>query len=275
MSSAALLPWRSLDAVFICTPPHDRGIVEMAAIEHGVAVFVEKPIALRAADAWPLLAQLAERPIVNAVGYMNRYRRSVAELRSALELEQPISFQARWINGIYRVPWWSNAAQSGGSLNEQATHFFDLVRFLLGEVSDVSVASEPHPAYSGLVGTAAITFTMRSGVVGSLNYSCRASYKAIAFSVATQSQEFELRGWDLLPTEPPTPPDRNAIFREETARFLTAVAGGANEILSTLEDAVRTQAVADAIDQAARTGQRVALTPEDRASGLCASPVPV
>ncbi len=267
MRSADDLPWSSLDAVFVCTPPHARGEVERTALRHGVAIFVEKPIALSADAVWPLVAALAQRPIVNAVGYMNRYRPSVLSLRDALCAQRPIGFQARWVNGAYRVPWWSDTAQSGGSLNEQATHFIDLVRFLLGEIAEVCVSSQPHPDYPALVGSAAILLTMRSGAVGSMNYSCCASYKAIAFSVATEHQEVELTGWELAANNAPAPPDRNAVFREETERFLIAASGGENRILSTLADAACTQVVADAIQRAARTGQRVAIAPENETFG--------
>ena len=42
------LDWAALDAVFVCTPAGARGPVEVAAAAAGVAVFVEKPIALSA-----------------------------------------------------------------------------------------------------------------------------------------------------------------------------------------------------------------------------------
>ena len=49
-----------LDAVLICTPHHLHYEQTMAALERGLHVFVEKPLAFTAADAWEVV-QAAER----------------------------------------------------------------------------------------------------------------------------------------------------------------------------------------------------------------------
>src|SRR4051812_15358679 len=74
LPDTAHLDMSELDVLFECTPPAARGGVQEKAIAAGVALFVEKPIGLDAQQCLPLLELLDKRPVVNAAGYMNRYR---------------------------------------------------------------------------------------------------------------------------------------------------------------------------------------------------------
>lgn len=256
------LPWGQLKALFICVPPADRGRLEMTAIERGIPFFVEKPVGLSVDQMLPTMRQLAVRPVVNAVGYMNRYRESVAAVRSALADRKLIGFTARWVNGIYSVPWWRQPHLSGGSLNEQATHFIDLTRYLIGEIAEVAVTAHPHPDHPAVIGAAAVHLTAANGISGAFFYSCEATYKSIDYRVFTTTQEFVMEGWDMAVTLPEAIArrpinDRDAIFVTETRAFFDAVDGAKAAVLSDLFDALETQAVSDALAKAAATGQSV------------------
>lgn len=86
-------------------------------------------------------------------------------------------------------------------------------------------------------------------------YSCLAAQKHIAIEVFASGGKHRLEGWDLCrPSESP-PSDRNAIFVAETAAFL----GVAGEPLCSIDDAVRTQEVVDAVGDAIRHRTAVAL----------------
>ena len=152
-----------LDALFLCTPPADRGLA-VAAVEAGVRLLVEKPLALSAEDAAPLIAALARRPIPTAVGYMNRYRPSVERARTAVS-GQLMGIVGRWVCGRYGVPWWGDPARSGGPFNEQLTHLVDLCRYLGGEIREVQAMTEGS-------GTAALTLRLDNGAPCALCYSC-------------------------------------------------------------------------------------------------------
>ena len=85
-------------------------------------------------------------------------------------------------------------------------------------------------------------------------YSCLAVQKHVAIEVFASGGKHRLEGWGLCrPSEPP-PSDRNAIFVEETAAFL----GVAGEPLCSIDDAVRTQEVVDAVGDAIRHRTAVA-----------------
>ena len=135
--------WEALDALFLCTPPHTRGPLELRALDAGVPFFVEKPIGCNTTQIEPVLRSLADRPLLTAVGYMNRYRASVVHLRQQLAEQEALGLSGYWLGTRYRVPWWSRPEQSGGPVNEQTTHLVDLGRYLLGEVESVQALQRP------------------------------------------------------------------------------------------------------------------------------------
>src|SRR5205085_4353206 len=98
---------------------------------------VEKPMGLNREQCVRLVEAIQAKPVMNAVGYMNRYRESVLRAQKAIAESRPIGIAFQWFAARYRVPWWLDRSQSGGPINEQCTHYVDMCRFLLGEISEV------------------------------------------------------------------------------------------------------------------------------------------
>ncbi len=259
--------WRSIDfsgvdSVVVCTPPFTRGPLERAAIEAGLPVFVEKPIGLSSEQCAPVLRALNAKPTLTAVGYMNRYRQTVADAMARLRNSRIVGIAAYWAAPPYGVPWWEDTSLSGGALNDYLTHLIDLARYFAGDVDRVhalaTVAAHPH---EGRAETGVIGLRFERGAVGSLLYSSAATAKNVAFDVIHEQGVLRLVGWDLrVPSEPPAEPtvdapDRDAVFFEEMKAFLTAVKEGSpRPILSDFRDAFRTQQVVDAVRRALCTG---------------------
>jgi predicted dehydrogenase len=232
----------------------------LEAIRRGIGFFVEKPIALSVGKAARVGRELAKSPVVNAVGYMNRYRDSVVAARREIGKFGFLGMTAQWVNSAYGVPWWRQTDQSGGSLNEQATHFVDLVRYLGGDIAEVFAFGTHDVTTPQLVTSASIALRLATGQVATLFYSCVAKYKSIHLRVQLEDREMAWSGWELLADgqNEMVGADRNAIFLTETGAFLQAASGGPNRILSTFEDAIRSQAAVDAIIRSLATGK-----PED------------
>lgn len=254
------LDWSSLDAVFVCTPPSERGEVELAAIGRGVPFFVEKPPGLRAAKLTKVSDALQANPTLNAVGYMNRYRQSVQDVRTWTRQRKVLGMSVDWMVGMYGVPWWSQLDGSGGPVNEQATHIVDLARYLVGEVVSVQAMGVPMPKRRELIGSAVINLLFQSGQVCSMMYSCLAAEKMIRLQIYSAAEEAGLCGWDFRrvgdhSTVAPHS-ERNQIFSVETSAFLDAVEQrSANGIRCDFHDAVQTQRVVDAIHRAITSGR--------------------
>lgn len=249
------LPLDELDAVFLCTPPDRRSQVERACIESGTAFFVEKPVGPDAAAALVTRQHLRKSPVLTAAGYMNRYRRSVRELRDALRDERVLGLSGKWVGGAYQRDWWLDASRSGGPVNEQATHLVDLVRFLAGEIASV-VALGDGPA--GV--HCSVALTLESGARATLLYSCEAAEKSISMEAVTPTGTRRLDNWTFSAAGVQDDEDPNEVFAVETEAFLKAVATkDAGSILCDYEDALRTQLAVDAIHHSMASGSVVRL----------------
>jgi predicted dehydrogenase len=138
------------DAVWIGVPPSAHGVedagmdIEIQCAAAGVHMFVEKPLsAFRPERVAPVVEAIARSGVVAGVGYMFRYSRAVDEMRRILAEAGgiPRAFSGRYncaYSGIRKAEWW-DVRMTGGLIVEQATHFADLARFLLGEVDLDSV----------------------------------------------------------------------------------------------------------------------------------------
>ena len=256
------IAWRTLDAIFICTPPYIRSEYELRAIDTGLPFFVEKPIGVTSADCPRVLQMLNRRPTIHAVGYMNRCRASVMFAREMLGNSDVLGICCHWMGRKYKVPWWLEPEQCGGPLNEQATHAFDLCRLLTGEISHVSATSRIPLGSAELPLSVASTLNFRNGSLGTILYSCEADDKHINLRVITAGGLLEFSGWDMRLTANtvneviPVTAEED-IFLVESARFLNAVEKGDQSLVACdLRDAYRTQLAVDAAVRSLRTGQR-------------------
>jgi myo-inositol 2-dehydrogenase / D-chiro-inositol 1-dehydrogenase len=266
-SARALRPqevdWSTVEAVFICTPPAVRQGLAEPALRAGVAVFVEKPIGLSAADADVLYRLTQDRASVNAVGYMNRYRSTVLQTRAAVQSRGALGLVAWWACPPYQKAWWSREQLSGGPINEQATHLIDLCRFIAGDVRTVCAVSRDSSGDGSTTLAAALEFD--SGAIASLFYSSGAVEKHIGLDVVTRSGIIGLRDWNfrMLDGADTAGEESEDIFLIETGAFLDAVRLNSPSLVRcSFADALETQKVVDRIRAAAaETRGRVAAAP--------------
>jgi myo-inositol 2-dehydrogenase / D-chiro-inositol 1-dehydrogenase len=249
LSGDDFVPCRDHDAIFICTPPGQRGEVELAATAAGLPFFVEKPIGISASAVLAVRKALLARPVIHAVGYMNRYRSSVQHARQVISKSHMIGISAYCVGRKYAVPWWLDAQASGGPVNEQATHLLDTCRYLGGEVESIKgILSAASPMLR-----CAATLIFRNGCSGTILYSCEAQDKQIGFRIIAEEGGLDLTGWDLRlssNTIDGTIPADEAedIFLKETSRFLEAVSTGNSQLVEcTFEDAFETQLLMDSM----------------------------
>jgi len=168
-----------LDAVFLCTPPSIRLEVIEAAATRGVHVFVEKPIALTLEEGKAIVATANSRGITLHVGYAYRYHdvsRSIKERIESGELGTITQFAGRYWGGIPGPDWWTKRSMGGGQLVEQATHVFDLGRFLLGDIESVCAvldrsihAGQPHFEVED---SAVVIMKFKEGPIGYVSSTC-------------------------------------------------------------------------------------------------------
>jgi myo-inositol 2-dehydrogenase / D-chiro-inositol 1-dehydrogenase len=244
------------DAVFLCTPPNVRPALALLALRSRVPFFSEKPLGINHAAAEPVVRELTQHPVVNAVGYMNRWRGSIQHAKRTLQGRRVLGMEAHWFTRAYAVPWWLDEHASGGPHNEQATHLFDLARYLCGEISVVTATcTDRHPRRALSV---ASTLLFESGALGTILYSCEAKAKQIGARVFTEDGVLAFAGWDFTLTENsidgavPNGPAEDVFLLETRAFLLAAESGQANDISADWHDAFRTQQAVDAVSAFAR-----------------------
>jgi UDP-N-acetyl-2-amino-2-deoxyglucuronate dehydrogenase len=136
------------DVVHICTP-HDRHVgIATDALERGVHVLLEKPVANTVAEADRLVAAAKDHPDVKiGVCLQNRYNvtsRAAYDLllSGALGPVAGASASVLWHRdeAYYAAkPWRGRKSRAGGGvLINQAIHTVDLLQWLLGDVEDTA-----------------------------------------------------------------------------------------------------------------------------------------
>jgi predicted dehydrogenase len=145
-----LIDLDGLDAVSVAVPTFLHAPIAIAALQRGIHVLSEKPIALNAsqADAMVQAARTADR--VLDVAFNHRQRGDIQKLKEAMDagrLGRPYYAKAWWLRrtGIPTLGSWFTRAElaGGGPLVDIGVHVLDYSLFLLGnpEVRAVSAST--------------------------------------------------------------------------------------------------------------------------------------
>jgi predicted dehydrogenase len=145
----AMLAETKPDAVFVCAPQDAHWPLARVAIESGVAVFVEKPLAHTLADAEALAALSRSRGVPVACGYTLAYWPIFAAAHRALE-EGAIGTVtgARGVMLLSQVfgpkrGWMYQASRSGGGVVANlSSHLLFLLEWFLGTPASVTATSK-------------------------------------------------------------------------------------------------------------------------------------
>lgn len=171
-----MLEREHLDALYVVIPPDAHTGQELDAVEHGVHLFVEKPVALDLDLARRTTAALDRRGLIGSVGYNWRYLEGVDDVKRRIAPRDIALATGYWIGGLPRAPWWRRRDRSGGQVVEQTTHIIDLARYVLGEVATITAMGvEGHitdvPDYS-MHDASAVSLRFTSGAIASIVSSC-------------------------------------------------------------------------------------------------------
>ena len=119
-----------LDAVIVAVPTTLHHPVALAAIRHGVAVLVEKPIASTIAEGRELAGAARDSGVVLQVGHIERFNPAILELERRLQAGALSRiFSVRTIRGGPRP----ERIQDVGVAIDLATHDVDIICHIVGE----------------------------------------------------------------------------------------------------------------------------------------------
>jgi myo-inositol 2-dehydrogenase/D-chiro-inositol 1-dehydrogenase len=156
-----MLDSEKLDAVLICTGPTTHVSLALDCLERRLPVFIEKPPALTLAQAQRLHARSKELGVPVMVGTMKRHAlvyRRLKEIMDSPDFGPVSAVQAKMTTG------WKNG-NGFALLLDAGIHMIDLLRYLMGEIKDVSHRKCEHEA---TYVSYAIALSFASGAVGTL-----------------------------------------------------------------------------------------------------------
>ncbi len=148
-----LLADPDLVAVSVTAPNFLHREIGVAVAEAGKHLWIEKPVGLTAADAVAVRDAVHANGVVSCVGFNYRNVPAVARARRIVESGQigvPTHARVQLLTDYAAHPGsplsWRYAVETGGhgSLGDLASHGVDLLRFLLGDISDVMAQTAIH-----------------------------------------------------------------------------------------------------------------------------------
>ena len=255
-----------VDGVVIAAATDAHPELLLAAVDRGVPVFCEKPVARTVAATAEVLRRVSAGGVPVQVGYPRRFDAGFAAARAAVA-----AGELGWLHTVRSTtldpapPPDAYVAASGGIFHDCAVHDYDAVRWVTGrEVVEVYATGGNRGAEIfrevGDVDTAASLLTLDDGtlaVVSNSRYNGRGHDVRLELHGSTDSiavgleDRLPLRSAEPGATFPAGPPhtffmDRFAdAFRAELAAFVE-VAAGRRSSPCTVADALETALVAEA-----------------------------
>jgi predicted dehydrogenase len=131
-----------LDAIAITTSPDTHAAIGVAALETGVHVMVEKPIALTVRQALPLVqaAARANRKLAVAENYrrdpINRLARALLDAGAIGRPFLAVQSSSGGGENVIITPW-RHLRRSGGIVVDMGVHYTDILEYYLGPIESV------------------------------------------------------------------------------------------------------------------------------------------
>ena len=147
-----LLDEGGVDALVIGTPNFLHAPQAIAALERGVHVMVEKPMAMTAAEAEMMIAASQKSGAVLMVAHCWRFDEDVLWLKQqAGKLGKIIRTKGYGVHTHWGPSGWFTQKElaGGGAMADMGIHALDTARFLLGDPQPVSVYAKIGTYYKG------------------------------------------------------------------------------------------------------------------------------
>ena len=174
-SPEAVLGRGDLDAVLVCTPPKAHRDAAVAALERGIPLYLEKPIARDLEDARAIADTAQRTGTTCAIGYQWSALEWLDGLAEHLRGEKIGIISLRQWGGTQGRSWFVEQAAGGGQILERASHSINLLLRLAGPVSAVHatgarvpLAGGDRPDGSDIDDVLALTFELERGGLGSI-----------------------------------------------------------------------------------------------------------
>jgi 1,5-anhydro-D-fructose reductase (1,5-anhydro-D-mannitol-forming) len=172
----ALLADPGVDAVYIASPHHLHLAHVTRSARAGKAILCEKPVGVSTAEAQAAADVCRAASVPLSVAYYRRYWPIVQEMRRLLAdgaigevVQARVQLADQYVPDPERS-WLTEPEQAGGgALANAGSHWIDLIRYLLGEVVEVTAACSAHFGGFKTEDTIGVQMRLASRALVSLN----------------------------------------------------------------------------------------------------------
>lgn len=173
-SAEALIKSGKVDLISICTPPIAHADNAVCALENGVHVLCEKPLAHTAKDAEKIQRVAENSKVKFMVAFRHRFLPATQKMKELIDqgkIGAPVLFLNEFCGPAFGMKdkWHCKKAISGGGcMLDTSAHSVDLFRYLFGEVVEQHAVMHRHFENTDVEDCAILTVKSANGVLGSL-----------------------------------------------------------------------------------------------------------
>jgi predicted dehydrogenase len=168
-SVEALLADETINAVYVATPPHLHMVHTLQAAAAGKHILCEKPLALTSAQAQQMIDGCQANGVQLMVCYYQRYNTRHQQIKTLVAngaIGQVTAVRLNFSDYFPPTPgYWHHtpAISGGGPLMDLGIHCIDLLRYLCGEISEVTALVDTLAATSPVEDTATLLLKLVNG----------------------------------------------------------------------------------------------------------------
>jgi len=252
-----MLQKERIQAVSLCTVPSTHKTITLDLLNAGIHVLCEKPLGVSLQEAQEMVRQAKEQNRHLITAFKFRFFEEVTRTKDILQqkgIGRVLSFRLMFGGYInMSKTWYADPSLAGGGvLMDNGAHAFDLIRYLLGEINEVSAQFSKFQDLA-VEDTVQVRCSLANGTKGVIDLSWSLavpskSYLEIYGEEGTVLLEptgvrYKFRNWDDFKYIPNQTTVKDAFVRQ-IDHFVNAV-GPVGPVITTLEDGLKAQALID------------------------------
>jgi predicted dehydrogenase len=246
-----MLESERLDALVICTPPSTHEPLAVAAMQRGLHVMCEKPLAIDVLSARRMVKAALTSHVLLTMASKFRFVDDVRRARSLIAdgaIGDVVLIENAFASRVDMSQRWNSdpTMSGGGVLIDNGTHAVDILRFFMGELRDVQIFEGRRVQNVAVEDTVRLFVRNEAGTIGTSDLSWSINKELTTFLRIYGSEGAILVGWKQSKYKRLDQSgwkvfgsgyNKVDAFRKQIANFAAAITGTA-QIELTMADAL-------------------------------------